>query len=154
MNNSNNSNNSNNDYYENYNGFDKISKAKNHVITVKSPYKVGVCDLNSNCSNIELDIEQIRNNRFNQTDSLNITSTQSNKIISNNNLQNMESNINFSNNSVSNKNDNYNKNKDNDNDNGKFTNNSPNSIFNFDNIIIIIFILLILFYLIKKRNKK
>ena len=61
-------NDSNNEYdcYENYNGFEKISKAKNHVITIKTPYKIGVCDLNSNCSNIELDIEQIRNERQQQ----------------------------------------------------------------------------------------
>ncbi len=146
--------NNNHDYYSNYNGFEKISKAKNHVITVKSPHKVGVCDLNSNCSNIELDISQIRNNRFNQPDSLNIASTQSNKIISNNNQQKLESNvIIYNNNDYDNDNDNdYN--KDNDENKDNFSNNSSNNIFNLDNIIIVIFILLILFYLIKKRNKK
>ncbi len=148
--------NNNHDYYSNYNGFEKISKAKNHVITVKSPHKVGVCDLNSNCSNIELDISQIRNNRFNQPDSLNIASTQSNKIISNNNQQKLESNvIIYNNNDKDNDYDNDNDyNKDNDENKENFTNNSSNSIFNLDNIIIVIFILLILFYLIKKRNKK
>lgn len=148
--------NNNHDYYSNYNGFEKISKAKNHVITVKSPHKVGVCDLNSNCSNIELDISQIRNNRFNQPDSLNIASTQSNKIISNNNQQKLESNvIIYNNNDKDNDYDNDNDyNKDNDENKDNFTNNSSNSIFNLDNIIIVIFILLILFYLIKKRNKK
>ncbi len=136
-------NNSNNNYYENYNGFEKISKAKNHVITVKSPNKVGVCDLNSNCSNIELDIEQIRNNRFNQPDSLNISSAQSNKIISNNNQQLLESSINI--------NEKYENNNSN---NNEFTNISTNSFLNFDNIIIVIFVLLIIFYLIKNKNKK
>ena len=60
-------NSNNNEYYNNYNGFNNISKSKNHVITVKSSNNIGICDLNDNCSNIELDISELKNNKFNNT---------------------------------------------------------------------------------------
>ena len=57
-------NSNNNVYYNNYDGFNNISKAKNHVIKVKSSNNVGICDLNDNCSNIELDLSKFKSNKF------------------------------------------------------------------------------------------
>lgn len=122
----------NNSDYSNYDGFNNISKAKNHVITTKSINQVGVCDLNSNCSQIELDLSEIKNNKFN-TDSITINPIQSNKLVSNNNNLYLETSI-INQNNIE-----------------KFSNSNN---FNYDNIIIGILIFLIVIYLVKSRKNK
>ena len=59
------SNNKNNDYFINYEGFNDISKSDNHIISIKSSSKIGVCDLNSNCSSIEVNITKPENYMIN-----------------------------------------------------------------------------------------
>lgn len=52
----------NNDLFSNYNGFNSISKSDNHIVLLKSPTKIGICDLESyNCSQIEFEISNQKN---------------------------------------------------------------------------------------------
>ncbi len=133
-------------HYEDYNGFNNVTKLNNHVITTKSANSIGICDLNSNCSSIELDLSKIKNNKFNPVDTepldngLNINTTQSNFLISKPNQQIVQSSI-----SINNVPDNINIQ---DNTKERF------EIFNLnsDTIIIFILVVLLIIYLIKRKK--
>lgn len=130
-----------NNYYNDYDGFNNISKSKNHIITTRNFSSIGICDLNDNCSNIELNISKLRNNKFNPLDSKSI---QSNKII----LEKIQNSSNTSLNS-SNTSSNINNiiNKEN---SEELVDSKTNFSFNYDNIIITIFVILLIIYLLKK----
>ncbi len=64
-----------NKIFEGYDGFNNISKSKSHIVTTNNlKGGVGICDLNSNCSNLELKISGIE-----KDGDLIINSVQSNK---------------------------------------------------------------------------
>lgn len=144
-----------NDYYNSYNGFNNISKSKNHVITTKNFNSIGICDLNDNCSNIELNISKIRNNIFNPID---LESIQSNKIILEQKKNQNQSNISLNTTNRTNTTNTINTinttnriNTTNKEDSDELVDSNPNFYFNYDNIIITIFVILLIIYLLKKK---
>lgn len=77
------SNNKNNDYFINYDGFNNLSKSNNHIISLKSSSNIGVCDLNSNCSSIEVNISTPENYIINDDNNYTLNIDQSNKLLLN-----------------------------------------------------------------------
>jgi hypothetical protein len=53
----------NNDLFKNYNGFNNIIKSNSHIINIKNK-TIGVCDLTNNCSEIEFNINNFKNNKL------------------------------------------------------------------------------------------
>ncbi len=79
--------------FEGYDGFNNVEKSEEHIIAV-SKNNIGICDLNKNCSSLELKISDL-----NRDGDLTINSVQSNKINirPNNNLVENFSNLYISN---------------------------------------------------------
>lgn len=139
------------DHFANYNGFNNMSKSDNHIISLKSSSKVGVCDLDSNCSSIEINISKPNDSRI---------SNKGFSLIAN---QSNQSSINFKNNIDLDQNQSFFTIKGNSNDliNSinplepiKFTNSKEsfnNLIFDNQYLFIILLIILVI-YLIKKKN--
>jgi len=66
--------------FDGYNSFNNIEKSQDHIITINKNSGIGICDLNENCSSLELQISNLEKEEKKKEGDLTINTVQSNKI--------------------------------------------------------------------------